>query len=342
MKKIFIVCCVLMGAVALLGVPILAEEPPSEEPIITLPEDVSSEEPQPEEPKIIVPEDVSSEEPQPEEPKIILPEDVSSEEPQPEEPIITLPEDVSSEESPLKNLEIVVPEGVSSEDAKALIEGMFNHMRGLASFSIVDMTIHRSDWERTMTIEARTRGLSDSIFFITGPPKDRGNGTLKKDREMWMFNPKVNRVIKLPPSMMSQAWMGSDFSNNDIAKSDTVINDYVHTLEDIEVEDGIKIYTIKSIPKESAPVVWGMQRAKVREDLIILSQEFYDEDLELVKSMETMEIRQAGDRLFPMVWRMQKTDAVDEYTQLEYKELEFLDDLPDNLFTLSNLKARRK
>jgi outer membrane lipoprotein-sorting protein len=248
-------------------------------------------------------------------------------EPQLEESKIILPE---------------LPEGLSAEDPKALIEGMFDYMRGKASFSVVDMTIHRSDWERTMTIEAWTKGLSESIFFITGPPKDRGNGTLKKDREMWMFNPKVNRVIKLPPSMMSQSWMGSDFSNNDIAKSDTVINDYVHTLENVEVVDGIKVYTIKSIPKEEAPVVWGMQRAKVREDLIILSQEFYDEDLELVKSMETMEIRQAGDRLFPMVWRMQKADVVDEYTQLEYKELKFKDDVSDNLFTLSNLKARRK
>lgn len=227
-------------------------------------------------------------------------------------------------------------------DAKALIEGMFDYIRGKASFARVDMTIHRPDWERTMTIDGWTKGLSNSIFFITAPPKDNGNGTLKKDREMWMFNPKVNRVIKLPPSMMSQGWMGSDFSNNDIAKSDTLINDYEHTIESIEEIDGMKVYTIKSMPKPAAPVVWGMQRIKVREDLIVLSQGFYDEDLELVKSMTTMEIRFAGDRMYPMLWRMQKAGAEDEYTQLDYKELEFKDDLPDNLFTLSNLKARRR
>ena len=229
-----------------------------------------------------------------------------------------------------------------SEEAKALVEGMFDHMRGKASFAKVDMTIHRPYWERTMTIEAWTKGISDSIFFITAPPKDNGNGTLKKSREMWMFNPKVNRVIKLPPSMMSQGWMGSDFSNNDIAKSDTLINDYVHTLEDTEIVDGKKVYLIKSMPKLAAPVVWGMQKLKVREDLVVLSQEFYDEDLELVKAMTTMEIRMVGDRMYPMVWRMQKADAKDEYTQLDYKELEFKDNLPDNLFTLSNLKVRRR
>lgn len=246
----------------------------------------------------------------------------------------------------------MLPEGISIEDlsaadvpseaARAVIEGMFDYLRGKASFARLDMTIHRPDWERTMTIEAYTKGISDSIFFITAPPKDNGNGTLKKDREMWMFNPKVNRVIKLPPSMMSQGWMGSDFSNNDIAKSDTLINDYDHTLESVEVVDGINVYTIKSIPKPAAPVVWGMQRVRVRDDLIVLSQEYYDEDLELVKSMTTMEIRRAGDRLYPMVWRMQKADAEGEYTQLDYEEIEFRDDISDKLFTLSNLKARRR
>ena len=239
-------------------------------------------------------------------------------------------------------LDNISPEDITPEIARAVIEGMFDHLRGKASFATLDMTIHRPDWQRTMTIDAWTKGISQSVFFITAPSKDNGNGTLKKGREMWMFNPKVNRVIKLPPSMMSQGWMGSDFSNNDIAKSDTLINDYDHTLESIETVDGFKVFTIKSIPQPAAPVVWGMQRIRVREDLIVMSQEFFDEDFELVKSMKTTEIRKTGDKLYPMVWRMQKADADDEYTQLNYKKLEFKADAPDNLFTLSNLKARRR
>ena len=239
-------------------------------------------------------------------------------------------------------LDNIKPEDITPEIARAVIEGMFDHLRGKASFATLDMTIHRPDWQRTMSIDAWTKGISQSIFFITAPAKDNGNGTLKIDREMWMFNPKVNRVIKLPPSMMSQGWMGSDFSNNDIAKSDTLINDYDHTLESVETVDGFKVFAIKSIPQPAAPVVWGMQRIRVREDLIVMSQEFFDEDLELVKSLETTDIRKAGDKLYPMVWRMQKADADDEYTQLDYKKLEFKADAPDNLFTLSNLKARRR
>lgn len=222
--------------------------------------------------------------------------------------------------------------------AQALVEAAVSYYRGEASISTVDMTIHRPNWERVITIKAWTKGQKDSIFIILAPPKDNGNGTLKRGREMWTYNPKVNRVIKLPPSMMSQAWMGSDFSNNDLAKSDSVIEDYTHTITGTEIHDGKKVYVIKSMPKPEAPVVWGMQKLKIREDHILLSQEFYDEDLKLVKAMTGQQIQMLGGKLFPKVWKMQKSDVKDEYTLLNYKELMFKQDLPDSLFTLSSLK----
>jgi outer membrane lipoprotein-sorting protein len=175
-------------------------------------------------------------------------------------------------------------------DAGTLVSDSFNYMRGKASVSTVEMVIHRPDWERRMTIKAWTKGEKQSLFFITAPPKDNGNGTLKKGREMWIFNPKVNRVIKLPPSMMSQAWMGSDFSNNDLAKSDSLIYDYRHRLIQTESVAGKKVYHIESLPKPDAPVVWGMLKLKIREDLILLSETFYDEDLKPVKVMPTPKI----------------------------------------------------
>ncbi|MCP4579468.1 MAG: outer membrane lipoprotein-sorting protein, partial [Deltaproteobacteria bacterium] len=166
-----------------------------------------------------------------------------------------------------------------------------------ASVSIVEMTIHRPTWERKTTLKAWTLGEKDSLFTIIAPPKDNGNGTLKKGREMWMYNPKVNRVIKLPPSMMSQAWMGSDFSNNDLAKSDTLINAYTHTMNGTEIHDGKTVYIIKSIPKPDAPEVWGMQMLKIRDDNIFLEQAFYDEDFKLVKVLKFLEIQMIDGKL---------------------------------------------
>ena len=227
-------------------------------------------------------------------------------------------------------------------DADSIVKAGFDYWRGKASIATVQMLIHREDWQRTMTIKAWTRGQKESLFYITAPPKDYGNGTLKKGREMWLFNPKVNRVIKVPPSMMSQSWMGSDFSNNDLAKSDSLLLDYDHSLIGTEMDEGKKVYVIKSIPKPNAPVVWGMQRLKIREDQIWLSEEFFDEDLKPVKIMTAMQIQTLGGKLFPKVWRMRNIAEENRYTQLSYESLEFKSSLPDRLFTLSNLKQLRR
>jgi len=229
-----------------------------------------------------------------------------------------------------------------AEDVGTIVEDSFNYMRGKSSVSTVIMTIHRPSWERKMTIKAWTRGQKDSLFYIESPPKDHGNGTLKRGREMWMYNPKINRIIKVPPSMMSQSWMGSDFSNNDLAKSDSLLTDYTHSILGTETHDGKRVYLIKSMPKTNAPVVWGMQKLKIREDLIWLSEEFYDEDLQPVKVMTTLEIKMLGGKLYPKVWRMHEVDETDTYTELTYTSLEFKSNLPDSLFSQTSLRKARR
>lgn len=224
-------------------------------------------------------------------------------------------------------------------DAETIVKNAFDYWRGQASVSTAVMTIHRHDWERRMTLKAWTRGESDSLFVIIEPAKDKGNGTLKAGKGMWMYNPKVNRVIKLPPSMMSQGWQGSDFSNNDLAKTDSLIRDYVHTLEEIRQDQGKKkLYQIKSIPKPDAPVIWGMIKLTIRGDNILLKEEFFDEDFKSVKMMTAWDIQMTGNKLFPMKWKMQKTDAQDEYTQFVYEEIEFKKSLSKRIFTRTNLK----
>ena len=229
-----------------------------------------------------------------------------------------------------------------AQDAQTLVEKSFNYMRGKTSTATVEMVIHRPEWERVATIKAWTRGEQDSIFWITAPPKDKGNGTLKRGREMWLYNPKVNRVIKIPPSMMSQAWMGSDFSNDDLSKTDSLLHDYSHTIIATETHEEKTVYLIQSMPKPDAPVVWGMQKLKIREDSIFLEQDFYDEDHELVKALTTSQIQLLGGRLLPRVWKMQKADVQGEYTLLKYREITFDQPLSDSLFSLSSLRRPRR
>ncbi len=237
------------------------------------------------------------------------------------------------------------PEGSvpgASEDASpqgnALVRAAFDHYRGKASTGTAVMTIHRPDWERTMTMDVWTEGDAQSLVRITAPAKDEGNGTLKKGQDMWLFNPKVNRVIKLPPSMMSQSWMGSDFSNNDLAKTDSLVNDYDHQVTETSTQDGHTVYTVHSTPHPGAPVVWGALELEIRDDDVLLAERFYDEDGALVKALTTSDIRTFGGRVLPATLHMQKAEKEGEWTELHYTDLSFQDSLPDRLFTMTNLR----
>ena len=226
----------------------------------------------------------------------------------------------------------------AERSAESIIGDALDQMRGMTSRSTNTMTIHRPDWERVMTIEGYTRDREYSIFWVLSPPRDEGNGTLKRGNEMWTYNPKVNRVIKLPPSMMAQSWMGSDFSNDDLAKSDTIVEDYIHRLTDVRTVDGQKVYVIDSPAKPQAPVIWGRLRFEIREDNVLLTEEFFDEDGALVKIMEALEIKTMGGRVLASTLKVYKTDAPDEYTLLVVDAVTFDLDLPSNLFTRSALK----
>jgi outer membrane lipoprotein-sorting protein len=229
-----------------------------------------------------------------------------------------------------------------AQDAGDLVKAAFDHYRGKASVATLEMVIHRPSWKRSMTMDAWTKGTAQSLIRITAPAKDKGNGTLKNGRDMWTYNPKVNRVIKLPPSLMSQSWMGSDFSNDDLAKTDSILKDYTHTQVKVENRDGHTVHVIKSMPKPGAPVVWGMQMLEIRDDDVMLSEAFFDESLEPVKKMTAQDIRMLGGRMLPRIWKMQEAGVSDQYTLIRYEKLEFMQNLPDRLFTIQELKTPRR
>lgn len=234
--------------------------------------------------------------------------------------------------------------GLSSEpqvDPHEVIKAAIEHERDDASYSVIEMIIHRADWERSMTLEVWTKGLEKSLMRVTSPKKDAGNGTLLLDDDMWTYTPKINRIIKLPSSMMHQSWMGSDFSNNDVAKSDDIIDQYDHTLLDTEMDAGKKVYVIEAIPHEEAPVVWGKEVVKVREDNIVLQHTFYDQDGQPVKRLKTSAIDEMGGKRIATRVRMTKLEAPEEWTEIRVKEANFDVEVPDSRFTLSNLRNPR-
>jgi len=231
--------------------------------------------------------------------------------------------------------------GDEAIDARQVVRDAIDHWRGVSSYTEMRMVIHRPDWERAMTMRAWTKGDDQSLVRVVEPAKDRGNGTLTDDNSMWSFSPKVNRVIKIPSSMMGQSWMGSDFSNKDIAKADDIIDQYDHTLLCVEEVDGITVYEIQSIPHEEAAVVWGREVLRIREDLVVDRHSFYDQDDQLVKTLESLEIGELGGRTVALRQRMGEVDSPDEWTEVQVLSVDYDADIPDSTFTLSNLRNPR-
>ncbi|MCP4331829.1 MAG: outer membrane lipoprotein-sorting protein [Gammaproteobacteria bacterium] len=237
----------------------------------------------------------------------------------------------------------LLPTYVAAEgrDATQIVRDAVNHWRGLSSYTEMTMLIHRPDWERSMTMRAWTKGQEQTLVRVVEPKKDRGNGTLTDEDSMWTFSPKVNRVIKVPSSMMGQSWMGSDFSNKDVARADDIIDQYDHSILSCEEVDGITVYIIQSIPHEDAAVVWGREVLKIRDDHVVLEHAFYDQDDELVKKLVSLEIADMGGRTIAKRQRMVKTENPDEWTEIAVNDVEYEIDLKDSLFTLSNLRNPR-
>ena len=226
-------------------------------------------------------------------------------------------------------------------DATTIVKDAMDHWRGLSSDTVMTMVIHRPDWERTMTMRGWTKGDDRSLVRVLEPKKDRGNGTLTDDNSMWSYSPKVNRVIKIPSSMMGQSWMGSDFSNKDIARADDIVDQYDHSILSSEVADGITIFEIESIPHEDAAVVWGREVLSIREDHVVTTHKFYDQDGELVKTLTSLEIDEMGGRVIAKRQRMSKVETPDEWTEIQVVSVDYEVELKDSLFTLSNLRNPR-
>jgi outer membrane lipoprotein-sorting protein len=234
------------------------------------------------------------------------------------------------------------PLPAAEPDAAAIIKAAIDYWRDVASYSVAEMKIHRPDWQRTMTFRVWTRGEKHSLVRVIAPAKDAGNATLLIDNEMWSFTPKINRVIKIPSSMMNQSWMGSDFSNNDLAKADDLIEQYHHKLLKSESRDGHTIYVIESVPKETAPVVWGREVVTVRDDYVLLEHAFYDQQGVLVKKLTTQELKPMGGKIVATRQRMQRVDKDQEWTDVITREAEFGINIPASMFTLTNLRNPRE
>ena len=226
-------------------------------------------------------------------------------------------------------------------DIRKIVDTVDRLYRSSTSRTDVKMTISTQNWERTLRMIIWTRDLNRTFIHIAAPKKDAGIATLRIDSSMWNYFPKIDKVIKVPPSMMMSSWMGSDFTNDDLVKESTLLGDYHAKFASSENQDENNFY-IELLPKEKTATVWGkiimiIQKA----DLIPLEQIFFDEHGEKIRVMKFYDIKTFGSRRVPATLELVSLKHKDKKTILHYEDAEFDAKIPDSIFTRRNLQKKR-
>jgi len=220
-------------------------------------------------------------------------------------------------------------------DVEALVRQVEQQYMGASSRAQTTMLVKTSHWERSLEMEAWSLDRDYFLVRIIKPAKERDVATLKRFREVWNYLPKVDRVIKVPPSMMGGSWMGSHITNDDLVKANHIEKDYNLRL----VEETETYFLVECLPKADAAVVWGKIVYRISKTPQVPEQvDYYDEEMVRVREIHFDDVQQIGDRIVPMRLTVLPLEKPDEQTILHYRELVFDLPLDETYFSLRNLK----
>jgi len=229
-----------------------------------------------------------------------------------------------------------------AQDAKEIVKKADELMRAKSSYSEITMNIVKPDWSREVSMKAWALEPDYSIIYITEPARDKGTVTLKRKTEVWNWLPSAQKVIKIPPSMMLQSWMGSDFTNDDLVKESSVIRDYTHKLIGEENIDGMDCYKIQLTPKPDAGVVWGKVIAWIAKNTYLEPKvEYYDEDGFMVKQFIGSNLKKMDGRNIFTHWEMIPEDKPGNKTIMDYNKIQFNINTEESFYSEQNMKRIR-
>ena len=224
-------------------------------------------------------------------------------------------------------------------DIKEIVHKADEKMRGTSSIGSFSMTIERPTWSRTISMKSWTLGNDYSLIYVTAPAKEKGQVFLKRKSEMWNWVPSIDRTVKIPPSMMMQSWMGSDFTNDDLVRESSIVKDYTHKLIGEENVADYPCYKVELIPLENAPVVWGKVLMWIsKKDFLWLKAEFYDEDGALVNTEILSDVKKMDDRIIPTRMEMVPADKKGHKTIMIFENTDFDVPLKEDFFSIQNMK----
>jgi outer membrane lipoprotein-sorting protein len=232
----------------------------------------------------------------------------------------------------------------TEELAVKIIDDMEARMRGKASQGEFEMYIKR--WDRTLRMKFWELYPDKSLVKIVAPAEDAGKGSLKLGEDLWSYDPNIDQVQKIPPSLMLDSWMGSDFSNDDVSRSSSIKLDYDVAAPEAGKIGEVVTWRVTLVPKPDSPVVWEKEVVEVaQDDYRPLRQEYYDEKGKLARVMIFEDFKpmtiDGEERLYPYLWRMENMQEKGRYTEMRVKSMKFTDKMSKKRFSIRALKKGR-
>lgn len=225
--------------------------------------------------------------------------------------------------------------------AKEILGEVDDMWRGASSHTILTMQIKTSHYTRNIRLEGWSKGKEKTLVRILTPLKEKGTATLKSGSNIFSYLPRTDRTIRLTTGMIMGSWMGSHFTNDDLVKESRMEEDYDPAVSFEGMRDNQDIIEFTLIPKPDAAVVWGKVVLTVLTDgYLPLIQYYYDEDMNIARTITFNKIKQMAGRPRPTVMRVVPADKPNEYTELVYEKMELDIKLSDAFFSLSHLKRK--
>ncbi|SHK57586.1 outer membrane lipoprotein-sorting protein [Rhodothermus profundi] len=224
-------------------------------------------------------------------------------------------------------------------DPVALVRAAEEAIKGKTSHAVLEMTVVTPDYRRTRKLEAWWKGNEKALIVTLAPPREAGNRTLKRGSELWMYLQETETTIKIPPSMMLQSWMGSDFTYDDLVRESNLVRDYHIRQVGTDTLEGVPCYVLELLPKPEAPVVWGKLHYWIRQtDRLPARIEYYSEQGERVRTLSFHNVQRMGGRRLPTRWIMHNDREPGRYTEIRLLEVAFDMPIPEAIFSFRALE----
>lgn len=220
------------------------------------------------------------------------------------------------------------------QDARTVLHNVVENLRGVSQWATLELTVERPGRTNEYRLEIVTDGDQRSLARVVAPAREAGQAFLSIGSNLLIYNPRLGRSLRLPPSGRSNAFLGSDLSYDDLAGEE-----YREQYDAVVTAHDADAIVLELTPHPEAPTPYGKLVFTVQpQSYAPLSLTSYDQRDTPVRRMTFSEFDSVDGRTIPL--RFEVVDLLkDGYrTVASWTEVDTTTPVPDGCFTEAALE----